>query len=183
LNIVVGVTGSIAAFKAAELVSRLKDANHNVYPILTAEGAKFISQLTFDALVKKRPQQPIAHIDQATLADIIVIAPATANTIGKLAGGLADNLLTTTVLAATCPVVIAPAMNTNMWHNPFVQANMAKLKQAGYHFVAAEEGALACGLTGKGRLAKIEKILAKIAALTEELLAKNANPSGECPRG
>ncbi|MFH1429661.1 MAG: flavoprotein [Candidatus Margulisiibacteriota bacterium] len=166
MKIIVGVTGSIAAFKAAELVSRLKDKDYQVYPVLTDEGAKFITELTFNALIQKKAQSPIPHVDLSGNADLIIIAPATANTIGKIAGGIADNLLTEVVMASKCPVIIAPAMNTNMWENPIVQDNMQKLKKLGYYFVEAEEGTLACGLVGKGRLAKIEKILDK----AEELL-------------
>ena len=162
MNVVVGVTGSIAAFKAAEIVSRLKDQKYNVYPLLTDAGSAFIGQLTFDALTQKKIQQPIAHVDLATQADVILIAPATANTIGKIANGLADNLLTETVMAAACPIIIAPAMNTGMWENPIVQENIKKLEKLGYHVVDAEEGALACGLVGQGRLAKVDRILEKV---------------------
>ena len=162
VNIVVGITGSIAAYKAAELVSRLKDSGHNVYPILTADGANFITELTLQSLTQKKPQKPIEHIDLATTADLIIIAPATANTIGKIASGIANNLLTEVVMAANCPVLLAPAMNTQMWENPIVQDNMAKLKKYGYHFIEAEEGALACGLIGQGRLAKVENIIKTI---------------------
>lgn len=168
MNIVVGVTGSVAAYKAAELVSRLKDLGHAVFPVLTPEGEKFITQLTFDALLQKREQKAIAHIDYASNADLVVIAPASANTIGKIAGGIADNLLTSIIMAATCPKIIAPAMNTGMWDNPIVQANITKLKELGYHFVEAEDGTLACGLVGKGRLARLENILAKIDEVTNK---------------
>jgi len=162
MKIVVGVTGSIAAYKAAELVSRLKDRGHDVYVVLTDEAKRFIGELTLETLSQKRAQSPIPHIDLATQADRIIIAPATANTIGKIANGIADNLLTETIMAAKCPVIIAPAMNTGMWENPIVQANIEKLQKLGYHFVDAETGALACGLVGMGRLANVESILAAI---------------------
>lgn len=162
MNIVLGVTGSIAAYKAASLVSRLKDLGHSVYPVLTEEAKKFITDLTLETLAHKKAQNSVPHVDLATTADLIVIAPATANTIGKIASGLADNLLTETVMVAKCPVIIAPAMNTGMWNNPIVQSNIDKLKQLGYIFIEAEEGLLACGLVGKGRLAGIDKILSAI---------------------
>ena len=172
-NIVLGVTGSIAAYKAAELASRLKDRDYNVYPILTEDAKTIISQLTFDTLSQKRQQTPIPHVDLATLADLIVIAPATANTIGKIANGIADNLLTTTVMAANCPVIIAPAMNTNMWNNNILQNNIKFLKEQRYFFVDTEEGDLACGLKGKGRLAKTEKILKAIEKLLNKTNTNN----------
>lgn len=163
MNIVLGVTGSIAAYKAASLVSRLKDLGHNVYPILTDEAKKFITELTLETLSQKVQQDNVPHVSLATLADLIVVAPATANTIGKIASGIADNLLTETIMAAKCPIIIAPAMNTGMWDNPIVQQNIAKLKQLGYIFIDTETGLLACGINGKGRLASIETILKTIA--------------------
>ena len=166
MKIVVGVTGSIAAYKAAELVSRLKDRGHDVYVILTDEAKRFIGELTLETLAQKRTQSPIPHVALAMQADRIIIAPATANTIGKISSGIADNLLTETVMAAKCPVIIAPAMNTGMWDNPIVQSNIEKLQKLGYHFVDAETGELACGLVGKGRLAKVDAILAALDGIS-----------------
>jgi len=159
LNIVLGVTGSIAAYKAADLVSRLKNKGHNVYPVLTEDAKKFIPELTLETLSQKIAQSNVPHVSLATIADLILIAPATANTIGKITAGLADNLLTEIVMAASCPVLIAPAMNTGMWNNPIVQENMQKLKKMNYIFIEAEDGLLACGLVGMGRLAGLDKIL------------------------
>jgi phosphopantothenoylcysteine decarboxylase/phosphopantothenate--cysteine ligase len=167
MKIVLGITGSIAAYKAAELISRLKDRGHEVYPVLTTDAEKFITSLTLETLAQKRTQAPIPHVNLATQADVILIAPATANTIGKIAHGIADNLLTETVMAARCPVLIAPAMNTAMWDNPIVQSNMETLRRLGYQFIDAEEGELACGLVGKGRLAKLDVILASLDAVTD----------------
>ncbi|CAK0754969.1 hypothetical protein CCP3SC1_2430003 [Gammaproteobacteria bacterium] len=134
-------------------------------PILTREAKKFIGALTLDTLSQKRAQPTIPHISLAQQADLIVIAPATANVIGRIANGLADDLLTETVMAATCPVLIAPAMNTGMWNNPLVQRNIQTLKDIGYHFIDTDEGELACGLVGKGRLARIPEILTAIESL------------------
>ena len=160
--VVLGITGGIAAYKAADLVSRLKKMGADVKVIMTRSAAEFIAPLTLQSL----SQNPVAmdmfeeprsweirHISLAQSADVFVIAPCTANVIGKIAGGLADALLTTTVMATKAPVLIAPAMNTNMYENPIVQQNIQKLTSLGYTFIAPESGRLACGDIGRGKLA------------------------------
>ncbi|MBQ9949694.1 MAG: bifunctional phosphopantothenoylcysteine decarboxylase/phosphopantothenate--cysteine ligase CoaBC [Clostridia bacterium] len=175
MNIVLGVTGSIAAFKAAELTSKLCKAGHNVHVILTKNGSEFVTPLTFETLSKNavacdmfRRERPfeVEHISLAKLADVFVVAPATANFISKYAMGIADDMLTTTVLATRAPVIIAPAMNTAMYEHAAVQENMRILRDRGVYFCEPETGVLACGDTGKGRMQEpalicemIEKIL------------------------
>ena len=161
-NIVLGVSGGIAVYKACELVSRLMKLNAGVHVIMTGSAAKFVAPLTFQSLslnqvVVDMFESPnywgIEHISLAKLADVLVIAPATANIIGKLAAGIADDMLSTTVMATKAQVIIAPAMNTNMYENPVVQKNIQRLKELGYIFVEPDEGRLACGDVGKGKLA------------------------------
>jgi phosphopantothenoylcysteine decarboxylase/phosphopantothenate--cysteine ligase len=160
-NIVLGVTGGIAAYKAVEIVSRLKKAGAAVHVIMTEEATKFVTPLTFRELstnpvAVQMWEEPktwnIEHIALATLADLFLIAPATANIIGKIANGIADDMLSTTVMATKAPVVISPAMNTNMYLNPITQQNIAKLTALGYHFIEPATGMLACGVDGPGRL-------------------------------
>lgn len=165
-KIVLGVTGSIAAHKSASLVSALSKLNHEIYPVLTNEAEKFITTQTLITLAEKSTPniylKSTAHIDLADIADVIVIAPATANTLAKIACGIADNLLTELVLATSAPVILAPAMNSGMWLNPIMQNNMQKLKDFGYIVIEPETGILACGTEGIGKLANIETILAQI---------------------
>lgn len=167
-TVVLGVTGGIAAYKALDIVSRLRKKNINVHVIMTNSAAKFVTPLSFQSIsqnyvVSDMFAEPksfeIEHISLAEKADLFVIAPATANVIGKLAVGIADDMLSTTVMATKAPVLIAPAMNTNMYENPIVQRNIELLKSIGYHFIEPDEGRLACGTTGKGKLAAPEKIL------------------------
>lgn len=173
-NIVLGVTGGIAAYKACEIVSRLKKLNASVWVVMTRAATQFVTALTFQSL----SQNPVAvemfdnpasweieHISLAKRADLLIVAPATANIIGKLAGGIADDLLTTTVMAAQAPVLIAPAMNTAMYANPIVQMNIAKLKTLNYRFCAPATGRLACGAVGEGKLAPVETIVAEAVQL------------------
>jgi phosphopantothenoylcysteine decarboxylase/phosphopantothenate--cysteine ligase len=177
-NIVLGVSGGIAAYKACELVSRLKKLNAEVHVIMTESASRFVTPLTFQSLslnqvtvdMFKTPNYwEIEHISLAKLADVLVIAPATANIIGKLAGGIADDMLSTTVMATKAKVIIAPAMNTNMYENPVVQKNIQLLKELGYIFVEPEEGRLACGDVGKGKLSDPAVIQAAIIeALSEK---------------
>ncbi|KUO69827.1 MAG: phosphopantothenoylcysteine decarboxylase [Clostridia bacterium BRH_c25] len=161
-NIVLGVSGGIAAYKACELVSRLKKLSADVHVIMTDSAAKFVTPLTFQSLslnqvavdMFKAPKYwEIEHISMAKLADVLVIAPATANIIGKLAGGIADDMLSTTAMATKAKVIIVPAMNSNMYENPVVQRNIKLLKELGYSFIEPEEGRLACGDVGKGKMA------------------------------
>lgn len=168
-KIILGISGGIAAYKAADLCRLLVKEGAEVQVLMTRAAREFITPLTFSVL-SGRPAlsemfgeegvNPLLHIEVAQGADLLLIAPATANIIAKLAWGLADDLLTTTALAVTCPVLIAPAMNVNMYNNPVVQENLNILKRRGWEIIEPEEGELACGVKGKGRLASLEKILA-----------------------
>ncbi|MBI5893552.1 MAG: bifunctional phosphopantothenoylcysteine decarboxylase/phosphopantothenate--cysteine ligase CoaBC [Deltaproteobacteria bacterium] len=167
-NIILGVTGGIAAYKALELTRLLNKKGANVYPVMTKSAAEFIAPLSFQTLsgnpvftelFDASRDASIRHIDIAEKADIIIIAPATANVIGKAANGIADDLLTTIIMASKCPKLFAPAMNVNMYENPIVQKNISRLKRVGYSFAGPCEGELACGYEGKGRLAPIEDII------------------------
>jgi phosphopantothenoylcysteine decarboxylase / phosphopantothenate---cysteine ligase len=173
-NIIIGVCGGIAAYKACELTSRLKKLNANIDVIMTKSATEFVTSLTFQSLslnpvitdmFDKPKSWEIEHISLAKKADIIVIAPATANVIGKLANGIADDMLTTTVMASKAIKLIAPAMNTNMYENVIVQKNIETLKQLGYYFIEPSEGRLACGDVGKGKMAEPEAIEARIKEL------------------
>ncbi|MFC1909770.1 flavoprotein [Chloroflexota bacterium] len=176
-NILLGVTGSISAYKAADLASKLFQAGANVKVVMTPYATEFIPPLSFRAVTKNEVftddfastvNKGITHVNLGDKADVVVIAPATANTIAKIAYGLADNILTATVLATTAPVVIAPAMHTNMYLNPATQENIAKLKARGYIMVGPDSGPLASGGSGPGRLTEISKIIEAI----EEVLEK-----------
>ncbi|MFZ7946646.1 bifunctional phosphopantothenoylcysteine decarboxylase/phosphopantothenate--cysteine ligase CoaBC [Neobacillus sp. 19] len=167
-KILLCVTGGIAVYKAAALTSKLVQAGAHVKVILSESAGKFVTPLTFQALSRnevytdtfdEKNPQVIAHIDLADWADLILVAPATANTIAKIAGGMADNMVTTTMLAATAPVWIAPAMNVHMYDHPAVKKNIAILAEYGYQFIEPSEGYLACGYVGKGRLEEPEKIV------------------------
>ncbi|MFB6497492.1 bifunctional phosphopantothenoylcysteine decarboxylase/phosphopantothenate--cysteine ligase CoaBC [Bacillus haynesii] len=167
-NILLGVSGGIAVYKAAALTSKLVQAGANVKVIMTKSACEFVSPLTFQALSRNEVytntfEEPnprvIAHIDAADWADLVIVAPATANVIGKLASGIADDMLTTTLLATTAPVWIAPAMNVHMYDHPAVQRNISILYKDGYRFIEPSEGYLACGYIGKGRLEEPERIV------------------------
>ncbi|MBI0578439.1 bifunctional phosphopantothenoylcysteine decarboxylase/phosphopantothenate--cysteine ligase CoaBC [Neobacillus cucumis] len=167
-KIVLCVTGGIAVYKAAALTSKLVQAGAQVKVILSESAAKFVTPLTFQALSRnevyidtfdEKDPSVIAHINLADWGDLILVAPATANTIAKLANGLADNMLTTTLLATQAPVWIAPAMNVHMYDHPAVKKNLAILAEYGYQFIEPSEGYLACGYIGKGRLEEPEKIV------------------------
>ncbi len=173
-TIVLGVTGSIASYKAAELVSGLIKKGYDVSVVMTEEAVKFITPLTFQTLSGNKvysgmfeiPEEWDAkHVSLAKRAGVIVIAPATANIIGKLAGGICDDLLTCTVTASKAPVLIAPAMNDAMYNNEIVQENIAKLKRIGYQFVGPKTGRLACGDIAIGCLADIEDIVKEVVKL------------------
>ncbi|MDR3564858.1 MAG: bifunctional phosphopantothenoylcysteine decarboxylase/phosphopantothenate--cysteine ligase CoaBC [Negativicutes bacterium] len=173
-NIVLGVTGGIAAYKAVEVVSRLKRAGAAVHVIMTRAATHFVTPLTFremsgNPVIVEMWDEPkqwnVEHIALATLADLFLIAPATANIIGKIAGGIADDALSTTVMATKAPVVLAPAMNSNMYLNPVVQQNIAKLAGLGYHIIPPAEGMLACGIEGPGRLPEPSAIVDIVSAL------------------
>jgi len=167
-KILLGVTGSIAAYKAAEIVSLLKKRGAEVFVIMTESATKFIQPLTFSTLsgnpviinlFSTNDKMVVKHISLAEWADLILVAPVTANIIGKIANGIADDMLTTTVMAFKAKVIFAPAMNKNMISNPLYQQNVEKLSALGYEFIDSEYGRLACGETGEGRLANIEDIV------------------------
>jgi phosphopantothenoylcysteine decarboxylase / phosphopantothenate---cysteine ligase len=193
-TIVLGVTGGIAAYKAAEIVRLLVKDGATVRVIMTKNAQEFITPLTLQTLsgnpvstetFSLTQESEIGHIRLADSADLIVIAPATANVIAKLAYGLADDLLTTVLLAATAPVLVAPAMNVHMYAHPLVQENMRKLASLGYGFVEPTEGFLACGYEGKGRLADPEDIIEEVRAtlskkdLRGERIIVTAGPNAE----
>lgn len=176
-TIIVGVTGGIAAYKACDVVSKLKKLNANIHVIMTESACEFVQPMTFQTLSNnfvindmfKEPKTwEVEHIELAKKADAFLIVPATANFIGKLAAGIADDMLTTTVMATRAPVIIAPAMNTNMYTNRIVQANMDKLGDLGYRFIYPASGRLACGDIGAGKLADVDDILAFIVDFFEK---------------
>jgi phosphopantothenoylcysteine decarboxylase / phosphopantothenate---cysteine ligase len=176
-NILLCVTGGIAVYKAAALTSKLTQAGANVKVIMSESACKFVTPLTFQALSRnevyvdtfdEKDPAVIAHINLADWADLVVIAPATANIIGKLANGIADNMIVTTLLATNAPVWIAPAMNVHMYQHPAVLKNIRTLTEYGYRFIEPQEGFLACGYVGKGRLEEPETILALIEDYFQE---------------
>ena len=173
-TILLGVTGGIAAYKSAMLASALVKEGAAVHVLMTGHATEFIAPLTFETLTANRVsvdtfdrnfQWNVQHVSLAKRADLFCVAPATANVLAKMAMGLADDMLTTTLLAASCPKLVAPAMNTGMYNNPVTQRNFAMLKELGVSFVDAETGHLACGDDGKGRMAEPEEILAAIRRL------------------
>jgi len=169
-TIVVGVTGSIAAYKAADLVSKLTKRGHEVVVVMTRAAQEFVTPLTFQTLSKnpvvtsvfdgKNGWRP-GHIEVADRAGLLLIAPATANTLAELAAGLAGNPLTEIALATLAPVLIAPAMNGKMWQHPATRENVAKLRARGVEFIGPGEGMLACGYEGIGRLWDVDEIIAR----------------------
>lgn len=174
-HIVLGVTGSIAAYKAVEVVSGLVKQGNRVTVIMTSTAQKFVNPMTFQSISKNRVITDLFvdnenydpnHVSLAEYADLLVIAPATANFIGKVASGIADDALTCTVMAARTPVIVAPAMNDSMYLNPIVQENIKRLTKLGYIIIEPEEGRLCTGRVGIGRLASVEKI---VGIINEEL--------------
>jgi len=183
-NVVVGVTGGIACYKVCEVVSALKKSGACVDVIMTKNAAQFVAPLTFETLSQrpvtvdmfaKKKRFDVEHISLAQKADVFVVAPATANIIGKLACGIADDMLSTTVLACKCPIIVAPAMNTAMFESAAVQKNLQTLESRGYIILQPEEGRLACGDTGKGKMCAPQVILDKIA----EVLAVKLDLTGK----
>ena len=167
-HVVMGVTGSIAAYKACDIISALRKSGVDVHVILTHAGAEIITPLTLETISGNRVVKDmfdsdrhfeVEHISLAKLADLFLVAPATANFIGKMASGIADDMLTTTVMATTAPMMIAPAMNTNMYLDAATQANIETLKRHGCEFIAPATGHLACGDEGIGKLAAVEDIV------------------------
>jgi phosphopantothenoylcysteine decarboxylase/phosphopantothenate--cysteine ligase len=170
-KILLCVTGGIAVYKAVALTSKLVQAGAEVKVIMSESARKFVTPLSFQALSRndvytdtfeERHPEVISHIDLADWADLILVAPATANIIGKMANGISDDMITTTLLATTAPVWIAPAMNVHMYDHPAVKRNLSVLSEYGYQFVEPSEGFLACGYVGKGRLEEPEKIVSLI---------------------
>lgn len=170
-HIVIGVTGSVAAYKAAELTSQLKQSGADIYVVMTKNAMEFIGPATFRSLTgnvvlsslfpRESNFTPVPHIDLSTWLDLLIIAPATANIIGKLAHGISDDLLTTLALSTQKPIIFAPAMNERMYLSKAVQENINILKKRGYRIIEPEKGFLACGYIGIGRLADINKIIDK----------------------
>lgn len=176
-TIVLGVCGGIAAYKAAALCSKLAQAGADVRVIMTESATKFVAPLTFQTLSRhdvivdtfdEKDASVVSHIDLADRADLVVVAPATANMLAKMAHGIADDMLSTTLLATQAPVLAAPAMNVHMIDHPAVKENMAKLEERGVRFVEPGFGQLACGYVGKGRLAEPDELFAAIAAALRE---------------
>ncbi|MBW1668155.1 MAG: bifunctional phosphopantothenoylcysteine decarboxylase/phosphopantothenate--cysteine ligase CoaBC [Deltaproteobacteria bacterium] len=175
-NVVVGVTGGIAAYKAAELVRLLVKAGAQTRVAMTAHATKFVTPLTFEVLSENRvvwdmwdgQESPMSHITMSQEADLIIIAPATANFIGKIAHGIADDFLSTSIVAATGKILVCPSMNSRMLLNPAVQENITLLRKRGYTVMAPQEGELACGERGVGRLPEPEQILEQARILLSE---------------
>jgi phosphopantothenoylcysteine decarboxylase/phosphopantothenate--cysteine ligase len=173
-RVLLGVTGSIAAYKATDILRRLTEQGAEVRVVMTKNATRFISPLTFAALSGKPvlcdefqdwEQNSIGHMDVASHQDLALIAPATANVIGKVAAGIADDALTTTLMAVECPVVMAPAMNDRMYRNPVLRKNIQFLKEQGVRFIEPGTGPLACGTVGRGRLADTESIIREISSM------------------
>jgi len=181
-NIVIGITGGIACYKVVGLIKELRKKGANVHIIMTEAATHFVDikdfekasgnevqttlfhpKINYIEYIKKN--KPIKHISLADIADLFLICPATANVIGKIANGISDDLLTTSITATIAPVLICPAMNVKMWKNPITQENVKKLRKLNYHFVEPEYGELACGYKGVGRLAKLNKIIDRIGLL------------------
>jgi len=176
-TIVLGVTGGIAAYKAADLASKLTQAGATVKTIMTESATRFIAPLTFRNLTGQPvvtdmfeldSEYSVEHVALAEAADAVVIAPVTANIIAKIACGIADDSLTTTVLATESPIIIAPSMNDNMYNNPVTQENLAKLKARNFTVVEPEYGRLASGKIGQGRLAETDKIIEAVKLVLDK---------------
>ena len=182
-RVVLGVSASIAAYKAADLASRLVKSGIEVFPVLTADAARFVQPATFRALTHHPCpidtfEEPfpgeIAHIWLARNCDLFVIVPASMNVIARLANGIAEDMLTASAMACTAPILIAPGMNTGMWNNPATQANLAKLRDYGYYFIEPTTGRLACRTEGVGRMADVSTIFDAI----QEMLARSGSWAG-----
>ncbi len=173
-EILLGVTGGIAAYKSAELARMFRREGANVRVVMTEAATEFVTPLTFEALTgnpvhvgtfERRDAPALEHVELARTAEALVIAPATANVIARLALGIADDLLSTTALACTCPLIVAPAMNSRMWGHPAVRANVKLLESRGAVIVGPAEGELACGETGVGRMAEPAEIFEAVRAI------------------
>ncbi|HKW32761.1 MAG TPA: bifunctional phosphopantothenoylcysteine decarboxylase/phosphopantothenate--cysteine ligase CoaBC [Candidatus Acidoferrum sp.] len=201
MRITLGVTGGVAAYKAAELVRRLQQEGHSVQVVMTRSAREFVTPLTFAALSGQKVitdlfsdssgaeanlESAIEHIAVAQRTDLLLVTPATADIIAKFARGVADDFLTTLYLASVAPVVVAPAMNVNMWNHPATQENVQALRTRGVKIVEPDEGYLACGMTGPGRLAGLEEILSAVHEVTKaqrdlegEMILVSAGPTCE----
>lgn len=175
-EILLGVSGGIAAYKTAEVASRLVQAGAGVTVVMSRAAEKFIGRTTFEALtgrpVYRKAFSPIEHpqgehIGLARRAELLVVAPASADFLAKAACGLADDLLSTLMLTVTCPVLLAPAMNNEMWSKPAVQRNVARLQEDGVHTIGPGSGWLSCGVVGPGRMAEPEEIVAEVERLLQ----------------
>ncbi|PKQ91220.1 bifunctional phosphopantothenoylcysteine decarboxylase/phosphopantothenate--cysteine ligase CoaBC [Paenibacillus sp. BGI2013] len=189
-KIVLGVTGGIAAYKAATLCSRLVQKGADVHVIMTASATQFITELTLQTLTRntvytdtfdEREPAVVSHIHLADLADLVLVAPATANVIAKMAHGMADDMLSTTLLATTAPVMIAPAMNVHMYDHPAVKHNMNLLVERGAMMIEPGEGLLACGYVGKGRLEEPESIVDVVERFFEQRESADISRQGQAP--
>ena len=176
-NIVIGVTGGIAAYKALDIISNLRKEGYLIDVIMTKNACEFVQPLSFQTLSQNKVtintfetpvKWEVEHIELAKKADLFLIAPATANILAKIAHGIADDMLSTTIMATQAPVFFAPAMNTNMYENPIVQENIQYLKEKGYQFIEPASGFLACGDIGKGKLAPVEQIIEKVIEVLSE---------------
>ena len=176
-EIIVGVCGGIACYKAADVVSKLVQLGAGVTVVMTREAQNFVTPLTFEALSGRKVRTDIfsladpgdtQHIGLTERADLMLVAPATNNTIAKIAHGLCDDLVTLMVCAAACPIVFAPAMNHRMWDHPIAQENVAKLTSVGYRFIGPESGWLACRNVGAGRLSEPQKIVDEVTRMLAE---------------
>lgn len=172
-RMLLGVTGSIAAYKAVDLLRRLKERGAEVHVVMTRNAEHFVSRLTFETLSGRpalsdefngRDQTAIGHIEFTDSLDLALVAPATANLIGKIAAGIADDALTSSLMALNCPLILAPAMNERMYRNPVLQRNILVLKELGVKFIEPGTGSLACGVVGQGRLADIDRILEGVSS-------------------
>lgn len=168
-TIVLGVTGSIAAYKIAGLASMLVKEGCEVHVVMTRNATNFINPITFETLTGNKClvdtfdrnfEYNVEHVSLAKKADVVLVAPATANVIGKMANGIADDMLTTVLLAAQCPIIVSPAMNTNMYHNAFVQENLQKLRDHGIEVIPPQVGRLACADVGEGKMPEVEVLMA-----------------------
>lgn len=185
-TVILGVTGSIAAYKACEITSSLVKADVNVVVVMTEPAQRFVTPLTFRTLSKNEVVTDLFgkpevhdpyHVSLADRADLILVAPATAAIIGKIASGVADDILTCTLLASRARVIMAPAMDAHMYHHPVVQANVSRLKEIGYKFIGPVEGRLSTGKIGVGRLAPVEDIVSAVLSELESLPQEQSVPA------
>jgi phosphopantothenoylcysteine decarboxylase/phosphopantothenate--cysteine ligase len=187
-EIILAVCGGIAAYKSADLCSKLVQLGAGVTVVMTESAQKFIAPLTFEAL-SARPVRTDAfdlhdssdpqHIGLTERADLLLVAPATADIIARTAAGICDDLLSTMICAAACPVVFAPAMNNRMWDNPITQENYQKLQKLGYRFIGPESGWLACRNVGAGRLSEPSSIVDEVVELLSDVTSKSLTPTPE----